>query len=109
MEWQDGRGGGGIEDRRGLGAVGTGGLGVGGVALALIGYFVFGLSPSDTLRAVDGGGGSVAGFYTATRVITMPTRPGATAACRQPPGRPSSMIGREESTTALSRVAKLHS
>ena len=60
MEWQDGRGGGGIEDRRGLGAVGTGGLGVGGVALALIGYFVFGLSPSDTLRAVDGGGGSVA-------------------------------------------------
>ena len=52
MEWQDGRSGGGIEDRRGLGAVGTGGLGVGGVVLALIGYFVFGVSPSDTLSAV---------------------------------------------------------
>jgi predicted metalloprotease len=52
MEWEDGRSGGGIEDRRGLGAVGTGGLGVGGVVLALIGYFVFGVSPSDTLNAV---------------------------------------------------------
>jgi predicted metalloprotease len=52
MEWEGGRSGGGIEDRRGLGAVGTGGLGVGGVVLALIGYFVFGVSPSDTLNAV---------------------------------------------------------
>ena len=62
MEWQDGRSGGGIEDRRGLGSVATGGLGVGGVVLALVGYFVFGLSPSDTLNAVNsgGGGGSVA-------------------------------------------------
>ena len=55
MEWEGGRSGGGIEDRRGLGAVGTGGLGVGGVVLALIGYFVFGVSPSDTLSTVGGG------------------------------------------------------
>jgi predicted metalloprotease len=54
MEWQGGRGGGGIEDRRGMGAVGTGGLGIGGVVLALIGYFVFGADPSSTLSAVGG-------------------------------------------------------
>ena len=60
MEWEDGRSGGGIEDRRGLGSVATGGLGVGGVVLALVGYFVFGLSPSDTLNAVNSGGGQVA-------------------------------------------------
>ena len=55
MEWRGGRGGGGIEDRRGLGAVGTGGLGVGGVVLALVGYFVFGVDPATTLSAVGGG------------------------------------------------------
>jgi len=55
MEWQGGRSGGGIEDRRGMGAAGVGGLGVGGVILALIGYFVFGVSPSDTLSTVGGG------------------------------------------------------
>ncbi|WP_293676791.1 neutral zinc metallopeptidase [uncultured Phenylobacterium sp.] len=55
MRWQGGRGGGGIEDRRGMGAVGTGGLGVGGVILALIGYFVFGADPSATLSAVGSG------------------------------------------------------
>jgi hypothetical protein len=54
MEWQGGRSGGGIEDRRGLGPVGTGGLGVGGVVLALIGYFVFGVSPERTLSTVGG-------------------------------------------------------
>jgi predicted metalloprotease len=57
MEWEEGRTGGGIEDRRGLGPVGVGGMGVGGVVLALIGYFVFGVSPSTTLQAVNGAGG----------------------------------------------------
>ncbi|MBW8811921.1 MAG: neutral zinc metallopeptidase [Caulobacterales bacterium] len=56
MEWQDGRESGDIEDRRGMGPVGVGGIGVGGVVLALIGYFVFGVSPQTTLRAVDQGG-----------------------------------------------------
>jgi predicted metalloprotease len=54
MEWQGGRESGNIEDRRGLGPVGVGGLGAGGLVLALIGYFVFGVSPSTTLHAVEG-------------------------------------------------------
>ncbi|MDB5446054.1 MAG: hypothetical protein JWQ97_1371, partial [Phenylobacterium sp.] len=56
MRWQGGRQSGDIEDRRGLGPVGVGGLGVGGVVLALIGYFVFGISPQTTLNAVNGAG-----------------------------------------------------
>jgi predicted metalloprotease len=55
MQWQGGRGGGNIEDRRGLGAVATGGVGAGGVILALIGYFVFGIDPSTTMSVVGGG------------------------------------------------------
>ena len=56
MRWDQGRGGGNIEDRRGMGPVGVGGLGVGGVILALVGYFVFGINPSDTLSVVGGAG-----------------------------------------------------
>ena len=56
MKWEEGDESGNIEDRRGLGPVGVGGLGVGGVVLALIGYFVFGISPSTTLNAVEGAG-----------------------------------------------------
>lgn len=54
MRWQGGDGGGNIEDRRGMGPVGVGGLGVGGVVLALVGYFVFGIDPSTTLGVVNG-------------------------------------------------------
>jgi predicted metalloprotease len=53
MRWEGGRQSGDIEDRRALGPVGVGGLGVGGVVLALIGYFVFGINPSTTLNAVN--------------------------------------------------------
>jgi predicted metalloprotease len=57
MQWEEGDESGNIEDRRGFGPVaGIGGLGVGGVVLALIGYFVFGVSPQSTLNAVDGAG-----------------------------------------------------
>jgi uncharacterized protein len=56
MRWEGGRQSGDIEDRRGLGPVGVGGLGVGGVVLALIGYFVFGINPSTTLSALSGEG-----------------------------------------------------
>ena len=56
MEWRGGRGSGNIEDRRGLGPVGMGGVGIGGLVLAAIGYFVFGINPSDTLSVVGGGG-----------------------------------------------------
>lgn len=56
MRWSGGRGGGNIEDRRGLGPAGAvGGLGAGGVILALIGYFVFGIDPSTTMSVVGGG------------------------------------------------------
>jgi predicted metalloprotease len=55
MRWSGGRSGGNIEDRRGLGPAGAvGGLGAGGVILALIGYFVFGIDPSTTMGVVNG-------------------------------------------------------
>lgn len=53
MRWQGGRRSGNIEDRRGLGAGAVGGLSAGGVVLALIGYFVFGIDPSTTLQATQ--------------------------------------------------------
>ena len=55
MRWQGGRSSGNIEDRRGLGPVGVGGMGVGGVVLALIGYFVFGIDPSTTTSILGSG------------------------------------------------------
>jgi predicted metalloprotease len=55
MRWSGGRSGGNVEDRRGLGPAGAvGGLGAGGVILALIGYFVFGIDPSTTMGVVNG-------------------------------------------------------
>lgn len=53
MRWQGGRRGGGIEDRRGMGAGGVvgGGLGVG--VLALIGYFFFGIDPQVTTQVAS--------------------------------------------------------
>ena len=55
MRWS-GNGGGNIEDRRGMGPVGVGGLGAGGVILALVGYFFFGIDPSTTTSVLSGGG-----------------------------------------------------
>jgi uncharacterized protein len=55
MRWQGGRTSGNVEDRRGLGPVGVGGMGVGGVVLALIGYFVFGISPDQTSQVLGSG------------------------------------------------------
>ncbi len=55
MRWAGGRESGNIEDRRGLGPASVGGMGVGGVVLALIGYFVFGIDPSTTMSVVGGG------------------------------------------------------
>jgi len=59
MEWEGGRESGDVEDRRGIGPAHIGGIGAGGVVLALIGYFVFGISPSSTLSALSGGGAPV--------------------------------------------------
>ena len=53
MQWEDGREGGGIEDRRGMGGVGIAGGGIGTLALALIGYFVFGIDPNMTQQIVQ--------------------------------------------------------
>ena len=61
MRWQGGReGGGGVEDRRGLGggAVAGGGVGVGVMVLAAIGYFVFGIDPSTTTQLASQFGGA---------------------------------------------------
>jgi len=53
MRWLGGRRSGNIEDRRGLSGGAVGGIGAGGVILALIGYFVFGIDPSTTLSTVN--------------------------------------------------------
>ena len=59
MRWVGGRGGGGVEDRRGMGGARIAGGGIGTLAIALIGYFVFGVDPSTTQLVVsqfDGAG-----------------------------------------------------
>jgi predicted metalloprotease len=53
MRWLGGRQSDNIEDRRGMSGGVVGGVGAGGVVLALIGYFVFGIDPSTTLHAVN--------------------------------------------------------
>jgi predicted metalloprotease len=58
MRWDGGERGGNIEDRRGMSPAATGGIGIGGLVLAAIGYFVFGISPSDTLQVVNQAGGA---------------------------------------------------
>ncbi len=54
MDWEGGRRGGNIDDRRGMGVGGLiGGGGIGAVVLAAVGYFVFGIDPRTTLSAVE--------------------------------------------------------
>lgn len=53
MQWEGGRRGGGIEDRRGLGGAKIAGGGLGTLAIALIGYFVFGIDPQVTTQVVN--------------------------------------------------------
>lgn len=50
MKWRGGARDGDVEDRRGLGPA-VGGVGVGGVIIALIAYFVFGVDPNDLLNS----------------------------------------------------------
>ncbi len=57
MDWQGGRRGGNVEDRRGMGPVGLAGGGVGALVLAAIGYFVFGIDPSTTQQITSQLGG----------------------------------------------------
>ncbi len=53
MRWGGGRRGGGIEDRRGVGGARIAGGGIGTLALALLGYFVFGIDPQLTTQVVS--------------------------------------------------------
>lgn len=58
MDWRGGRrGGGGIEDRRGMGAGGLAGGGLGVMVLAAIGYFFFGIDPQTTTQVATQLGG----------------------------------------------------
>ncbi len=56
MRWRDGRRGGGIEDRRGMGA-GVAGGGIGVAVLGIIGYLVFGIDPQVTTQVAGQLGG----------------------------------------------------
>lgn len=53
MRWEGGRRGGGLEDRRGLGGAKIAGGGIGTLAIALIGYFLFGIDPRLTTQVVN--------------------------------------------------------
>ena len=60
MRWEDGDRGGNIEDRRGMRpgiSRGGGGIGIGAIAIVLIGYFVFGIDPATLINAVQDNGG----------------------------------------------------
>ena len=59
MDWRGGRrGGGGIEDRRGMGAGGIAGGGLGVMVIAAIGYFFFGIDPQTTTQIASQFGGA---------------------------------------------------
>lgn len=58
MRWKGGRRGGGVEDRRGLGAGGIAGGGIGVTVLVLVGYFVFGIDPTTTSQLASQFGGA---------------------------------------------------
>ena len=58
MEWEDGRRGGGVEDRRGIGGGAIAGGGIGVTVIALIGYFVFGIDPNTTQQVASQFGGA---------------------------------------------------
>jgi predicted metalloprotease len=53
VQWEDGRSGGGVEDRRGMGGGVIAGGGLGTLAIALIGYFVFGIDPGTTTQVMQ--------------------------------------------------------
>jgi predicted metalloprotease len=57
MRWSGGRRSGNIDDRRGMGGgVAAGGIGAGGLVLAAIAYFVFGVSPEEAMNIAGSGG-----------------------------------------------------
>ncbi|MGE3335814.1 MAG: neutral zinc metallopeptidase [Rhodospirillaceae bacterium] len=53
MQWEGGRRGGGLEDRRGLGGAKIAGGGIGTIAIAAIGYLLFGIDPRVTTAVLN--------------------------------------------------------
>ncbi len=53
MQWEGGRRGGGIEDRRGLGGAKIAGGGIGTIAIAALGYLLFGIDPRVTTAVLN--------------------------------------------------------
>jgi uncharacterized protein len=53
MKWQGGRKGGNVEDRRGMSGGAAAGGGIGVIVVALIGYYVFGMDPSETAQLME--------------------------------------------------------
>ena len=73
MRWDGGEEGGDVEDRRGLSPLHIGGgIGAGGVILALIGYFVFGIDPRQILAADPAAGPAAEQQQAATGAPTDP-------------------------------------
>lgn len=60
MKWRQGRTSGRVEDRRGVSGGTAAGGGIGVIVIALVGYFVFGISPEQTMQIASqfGGAGS---------------------------------------------------
>ncbi|PWF48688.1 KPN_02809 family neutral zinc metallopeptidase [Massilia glaciei] len=58
MKWEGGRESDNVEDRRGSGGGGFGGksIGIGTIVIALVGSYIFGVSPSTVLEVIGGGG-----------------------------------------------------
>jgi predicted metalloprotease len=54
MRWEGGRRSGNIEDRRGMGAAGAGGLGIGGLLLVLVISWITGVNPMALLSVANG-------------------------------------------------------
>ncbi|MDO4644054.1 MAG: neutral zinc metallopeptidase [Cardiobacteriaceae bacterium] len=61
MEWKNSRRSSNVEDRRGRGGVVTGGIGLGGILIVLIGW-AFGIDPSVMLQFVSGGSGNSSSY-----------------------------------------------
>jgi predicted metalloprotease len=53
MRWEGGRRGGGIEDRRGMGGAKIAGGGIGTIAIAALGYLLFGIDPRVTTSVLN--------------------------------------------------------
>jgi predicted metalloprotease len=61
MRWEQGRRSGNIEDRRGMGAAGAGGLGIGGLLLVMVISWVTGVNPMALLSIANGVSNSTSG------------------------------------------------